>query len=144
MVVLAYGAADDRCARPAVEALVAQLEQAGVPVAEAARFDGARYFSYTCDEPRCCPPEGVPCDVEGSAVLAEAVFRGQEILPDREALARRFAPVAGPVRDDVRQAAGPQLTALAGAAAGAVAPQQDLRALRAGLDRALPVLDAAV
>lgn len=144
VVVLAYGAVDDRCARPAVEALVAQLKEAGVAVVEAARFDGARYFSYLCDEPRCCPPEGVPCDVAGSAVLAEAVFRGQEILPDREALARRFAPVAGPVREDVQRAAGPQLAALAGTAAGAADPQRDHRTLRSGLDRVVPVLDGVL
>ncbi|MFD1826671.1 MULTISPECIES: DUF4192 domain-containing protein [Mumia] len=143
VIVLAY-ADDDGEARPAVDALVARLEEEGVRLADAARFDGERFYSYSCDDTRCCPPEGVPCDVEGSAVLAEAVFRGMEILPDRATLARRFEPVTGAARDDVALAAGPELTALAACAAGAQDPQRDLRTLRRGLDRVVPVLDAVL
>jgi hypothetical protein len=141
VVLLAY-ASDDREARPAVDALSARLEGAGVPVADAARFDGDRYYSYSCDDARCCPPEGVPCDVAGSAALAEAVFRGQEILPDRAALARRFEPEPGPVREAVARATGAVLTSLARSVAGPSDPQRDLRTLRRGLDRVTPVLDA--
>ncbi|KHL14583.1 uncharacterized protein DUF4192 [Mumia flava] len=103
VVVIAFaehaGVADE-----AVAALEAALARHDVDVCEAARFDGRRAYSLLCDDPGCCPPEGVPCDAATSPMLAEAVFRGVEVLPDREALERRFAPQSGPLVDEVAAA----------------------------------------
>ena len=54
-----------------------------------------RYWSYLCDAPDCCPPDGTPYDPSVSQVAAAAVYAGQVALPDRAALAAQVAPVDG-------------------------------------------------
>jgi hypothetical protein len=55
-----------------------------------------RFWSYLCDDPTCCPPEGTPVDaavVESPLLLikAERALEGSLLLPDREALAKTLA-----------------------------------------------------
>lgn len=80
-----------------VGALVRQLRQelSDLPVIEAARGDGQRYWSYLCDNQECCPSTGTRYDGQCSEVVADAVYRGTTILPDREALVRRFDGPSG-------------------------------------------------
>ncbi|NJP30514.1 DUF4192 domain-containing protein [Micromonospora thermarum] len=101
--VLGYGPASR--VTPAVDAVRAALAAAGIPVLDALRVTDGRYWSYLCDEPECCPPDGTPYDTGSSEVTAAAVFAGQVALPDRAALAARVAPVDGPERAALRQAA---------------------------------------
>jgi len=68
------------------------------------RVTDGRYWSYICDNPSCCPPEGTPFDVSTSPVAATFAFAGDVALPDREALVRRLAPVGGLTRISMRQA----------------------------------------
>ncbi|MEW2382495.1 DUF4192 domain-containing protein [Micromonospora sp. NPDC047707] len=100
--VLGYGPASR--VTPAVDAVRAALADAGIPVLDALRVTDGRYWSYLCDEPECCPPDGTPYDTGSSKVTAAAVFAGQVALPDRAALAAQVAPVDGPERVALRQA----------------------------------------
>ncbi|QKW16875.1 DUF4192 domain-containing protein [Verrucosispora sp. NA02020] len=87
---------------PAVDAVRVALADAGLTVVDALRVTGDRWWSYVCQEPECCPPEGTPYDPRASAVPAAAVFAGQVALPDRAALAAAVAPVGG---SEMRRAA---------------------------------------
>jgi hypothetical protein len=102
--------ADDRVrARgPLVAELADQLrvDLPGLRITEAVLVRDGRFWSYLCDDRRCCPAEGTPVsagagDPEVALLEAEQVLRGQVVLPDREALARSLA--------------GPQLLAAAAA-----------------------------
>jgi hypothetical protein len=58
-----------------------------------------RWWSYFCDESRCCPPQGNPIDPAspGATALAAAyALQGQGILPSREAVVRSLAFEGGP------------------------------------------------
>ncbi len=83
---------------PAVLRLAHALTVSGVRVHDALRVTDARWWSYLCDDARCCPPEGVPCRPD-LPIAAEAVFQGQVALPDRQALVAQVAAATGPVRD---------------------------------------------
>jgi hypothetical protein len=53
-----------------------------------------RWWSYTCTNPRCCPPEGNPLDAgsRGATQIAAAyALNGKALLPSRDALARSVA-----------------------------------------------------
>ena len=94
--VIGYGPANR--VTPAVLRLAHALSVAGVGVHDALRVTDGRWWSYVCDDPRCCPPEGQPCRAE-LPIAAEAVFRGQVALPSRQALIAQVAPVTGAARD---------------------------------------------
>ena len=79
-----------------VEALRDELGD--IPLIEAARGDGDRYWSYLCNNEACCPSEGTRYGGQCSEVVATAVYNGMQILPDRESLVRQFAAPTGPKR----------------------------------------------
>ena len=56
----------------------------GVPL-DVARVDADRFFT-------CADDEGRPYDPAGSAMAAEAAYRGVRVLPDRQALAATLEP----------------------------------------------------
>lgn len=97
---------------PAVTQARALLREAGVLLAEALRAEQGRYWSYLCDEPSCCPPEGVPYDPRSSVIAAEATVSGLVALPDRRALRDSLAPVGGTARQAMRRATARQTAAL--------------------------------
>lgn len=74
------------------------LRRAGLPVLDELRVTDGRFWSYTCTDLQCCPPEGTPCAPEQSAIAASATFAGQVALPDREALVAQIAAVTGEER----------------------------------------------
>ena len=100
--VIGYGAAAR--VTPAVDAVAAALRATGVRVLDALRVTDGRYWSYTCDNPECCPPNGTPYDPATSRVAAAATYAGQVALPDRSALRRQLAPIGGLTRESMRQA----------------------------------------
>lgn len=114
---------------PAVDAVRVALTSAGLPVLDALRVTGGRYWSYVCVDPECCPPEGKPFDAGASEVSAAAVFAGQVALPDRAALVAQVAPATGPARSAVRRATARAERRLA--ALLQMAPVGDLRSGRA-------------
>lgn len=131
-IVVGYG--DPQAVTPAVDTLAGALTGLGVAVFDALRVTGRRYWSYTCAEPACCPPEGTPFDPESSLVAAEATVAGLVALPDRDALADRVAPIGEPGRGAMLHA-----TARARARLAAASPDKArLLALgRAAVDEAV-------
>jgi hypothetical protein len=102
VTVIGYGP-EDRVTRM-MSAARKSLACAGLEVLDALRVTGDRYWSYTCQSPECCPPEGTPFDPTTSEVAAEAALAGEVALPDRTALARSVAPIGGLTRVSMRQA----------------------------------------
>ncbi len=71
----------------AVESHLAEIE-----LVVAVRADGSRYWIDELD----FPDDGIAYDISDHHLsIVKAVAAGQQILPDREALAARFAPVTG-------------------------------------------------
>ena len=52
---------------------------------DAIAVSDGRWWSYRCEVPTCCPPEGTPIDPTGP-IAASAVSEGMVALPGREAL----------------------------------------------------------
>jgi hypothetical protein len=101
-MIIGYGPAER--VTPTVDPVRAALDQAGLRVLDALRVTDGRYWSYLCDNPECCPPDGTPFDGATTAVAAAATFAGQVALPDRAALAQQVAPIDGAARESMRQA----------------------------------------
>ncbi|MEU2616161.1 DUF4192 domain-containing protein [Micromonospora sp. NPDC007271] len=101
IMLTGYGNADhvDPALRTIGEAFIAS----GMPVRALLRVTGTRVFNLDCDNPACCPLEGTPLDPT-SLVAVQATAAGLVALPDRAAVAARFAPVDGPARDGIRRA----------------------------------------
>jgi hypothetical protein len=93
---------------PIADALVAELRRADVTLHDMLRVENGRYWSYSCTDPRCCPPEGTPFDPSGHPAAATMAAAGSKALRDRAALAATIAPVGSPdaelMRLAVRQA----------------------------------------
>ncbi|MEU4243020.1 DUF4192 domain-containing protein [Actinoplanes sp. NPDC026619] len=99
VVVLGYG--PPGLVTPAVLELATALAPTGVRVRDALRVTDGRWWSYSCSDPLCCPPDGTPCQPD---LAAEAVFRGLVALPDRKALIARVAPIEGAARREMTAA----------------------------------------
>lgn len=104
VMVFAFSA-DVEPANSALTAVHGALTEAGVDVLDAVRADGASWWSTLCSNPRCCPPEGTPYDVDTSRVAAEAVLAGLQRAPDRESLRAHVAPLDPARRASVAAAA---------------------------------------
>lgn len=119
---------------PAVDALRAAFGQVNRRVVDALRVTDGRYWSYLCDNPECCPPDGVPFDRTASPIAAAATVAGQVALPDRAALAGRIAAVEGTSREVTREATAQAMTRLADLLGGAlpIEPAGDRILRRAG------------
>ncbi|RZU51064.1 uncharacterized protein DUF4192 [Krasilnikovia cinnamomea] len=94
--VIGYGPAAR--VTPAVTRTAEALRRQGLVVHDELRVTDGRYWSYRCAEPECCPPEGLPCPPQNSAVAAAATYAGQVALPDRAALVDQVGSVAGAER----------------------------------------------
>lgn len=82
----------------ALRATAERLAAAGVGVLDLLRADRGRYWSLSCSDLRCCPPEGTAYDPASTALRAEATLAGKVVLADRESLERRYAAVSGAAR----------------------------------------------
>jgi hypothetical protein len=92
LVLVGYGPAGR--VDPFVTEVRAAFAACDLPVLDALRVADGRYWSLTRREPSGAG-EGVPFAVGTSPVAADATLAGLVALPDREALARRVAPVDG-------------------------------------------------
>src|SRR6266851_2312429 len=84
---------------PLADALRAAAPDAGVRLAEVLRAEGGRYWSYLCQQPSCCPPEGVPFDPAAHPAAGAIAAAGEPVLAGRDALAAIIAPLAGPAAE---------------------------------------------
>jgi hypothetical protein len=108
-IVIGYGPAG-----PVAEAalsVVTALADTGVDVLEVLRAEGGRCFTVNCQDPDCCPPDGIPFDPCSHPVAAALKEAGMDVLPDRAALARTLQPPPGTARA-TRQATGRALRRL--------------------------------
>ena len=74
---------------PAVLRLAQALQTARVRVDDAMRVTDGRWWSYFCDDAKCCSPEGTLCLPADSVIAAEATFLGHVALPSRRELIAR-------------------------------------------------------
>jgi hypothetical protein len=140
LILVAYSACtgDSDLTDSLMRDLIARLRDDGIEVTEALRADGTRWWSYTCDDRRCCPAEGTSYDADSSRVAAEAVVAGLARAPSRDALRAQFEP------DPARVAAFEEaLTALLDAPAAAYVPMtvDELRGHVAAADADGPMPD---
>ena len=81
---------------PVAGPLRTALGTAGIAVRDVLRVETGRYWSYVCQDPGCCPAEGVPFDGAAHPASAALTAAGLDVLPGRSSLAASLAPVAGP------------------------------------------------
>lgn len=80
-----------------VDALVDELDDAGIWVKDTLYTDGASRWSYGCDNPDCCPIAGAPISDELRTMMAaEFAGVGAAMVPSRQSLVDDVA------RDSVR------------------------------------------
>jgi hypothetical protein len=105
-VVAGYGSGPT--VTPVADALAVALRRAGVTLHDMLRVDGGRYWSYACQDPRCCPPEGVPFDPQDHPAAQALAAAGNPALTGRAALTASITPAGGlaaaPMRQAVRRA----------------------------------------
>ncbi len=89
---------------PVAEPLRAALRSAGITVRDLLRVEDGRYWSYVCQDPGCCPPEGVTFDGPAHPAAAALAAAGMAVLPDRASLAASLAPVTGAAAESMGQA----------------------------------------
>jgi uncharacterized protein DUF4192 len=130
-IVAGYG--PGTAVTPLVDVVVPALREAGISVQDVLRVERGRYWSYACQDPACCPPEGTPFDTAGHPASAALAAAGLTVRADRAALAGTLAPVA-----DVAAA----MRAAAGRARQRAGDLIDLAAAAEGGDPFLPVADA--
>ncbi len=101
-IIVGYG--PGALVTPIAEEFRVRLSEAGVEVREMLRVEGGRYWSYLCQDPGCCPPDGIRFDVSASSIAAQMTLAGNVTLPDRTALERTIAPLGGAARTSMAQA----------------------------------------
>jgi Domain of unknown function (DUF4192) len=89
---------------PVAESLRAALLDAGITLRDVLRVQDGRYWSYACQDPGCCPPDGIPFDGPGHPAAEALAAAGMTARPDRAALAASLAPPTGPAAESVSQA----------------------------------------
>jgi hypothetical protein len=71
--------------------LESALDMIGIEVGGNLSTNGRMWWSHTCHDPACCPPQGTPLDAAVmNAVRAEYVFAGYAPLGSRDELAVRI------------------------------------------------------
>jgi len=101
---VAVGYGPERLVSPVAAALRDCAPGAGVSVTELLRADNQRYWSYVCEDPACCPPEGKPFDVSDHPAARAMAAGNAGVLANRDALAATVAPVTGAAAEQMRQA----------------------------------------
>lgn len=94
--------------------LDAEIGDQGGEVIDVLLMCNGRWWSFSCQDPACCPPAGRAIPEAPSAFAAAATFAGVVALPDRASLGAVLDPA--PDRDDLE----PQLEAAEHAAVAAV------------------------
>jgi len=92
-IVIGYGPGP--LVTPLTDAIRQTMTGTGLELRDVLRVDEGRYWSYLCQEPSCCPPEGVPFDTSTHPAAATMATSGSAVLGDRDALAATIAPVTG-------------------------------------------------
>jgi hypothetical protein len=87
-----------------VESAAQQLEDHGVELVDALLMGDERWWSYLCDNPDCCSPEGTSLAAsEALRVQAAFAYEGVSALPSRESIADRLRPNIGRWPDEIAE-----------------------------------------
>jgi hypothetical protein len=81
-----------------VRRLRAEVRRAGLTLGDALLVRSGRWWSYVCDDDRCCPAEGTPVAASSVAlglVQAQAALDGRAVLPSRADLVASLAAPSG-------------------------------------------------
>jgi Domain of unknown function (DUF4192) len=89
---------------PVAAPLRAALQTAGITVRDLLRVEDGRYWSYVCQDPGCCPPDGVAFDGPAHPAAAALTAAGLDALPGRASLAAALTPVIGAAAEAMNQA----------------------------------------
>jgi hypothetical protein len=93
---VAVGYGPGRLVTPVADAVRRHAASLGFSLTEVLRAEGGRFWSYLCQNPECCPPDGVPYDVASHPVTrAFAEAGAPPVLASREELAASVAPLDG-------------------------------------------------
>ena len=101
---VAVGYGPEHLVSPVATALRDCAPGAGVTVTELLRAENLRYWSYVCEDPACCPPEGKPFDVRDHPAARAMAAESAGVLASRDELAATVAPVTGAAAGQMRQA----------------------------------------
>lgn len=104
--VIGVGYGPGRLVTPLTDVLIPALQRRQLSVREMIRAEDGRYWSYLCQDPGCCPAEGVRYDAASHPVSAAMTEAGLVPHPDRSSLAGTIAPVTGAAAASARAAAG--------------------------------------
>ncbi len=83
----------------AAERLRDEAGRVGCTVIDTLFVGARRWWSYSCIDVTCCPPEGRSFDETTTAFAAAATYAGMVALPDRSALADVLLPSPAAERD---------------------------------------------
>lgn len=86
---------------PHVRSFLAAAASEGIPVLEALRASGERYWSYQCERDACCPRQG---RIFTSGTL-QTSKPSDLVAPQRVRITALLEPVAGTVREEVAEEA---------------------------------------
>ena len=117
-IVAGYG--PGRLVTPVADAIRAAVRHLRVELHDVLRVEDGRYWSYICQNPSCCPAEGVPFDADAHPAAKAMAVAGLPVLASRTALAATIAPLTGPGAEAMAEAtrraerAGARLIAGAG------------------------------
>jgi hypothetical protein len=103
-IVVGYGPGP--AVTPLADAMIAELRRADIKLHDMLRVEDGRYWSYACQDPRCCPPEGVPFNPADHPAAQTLAAAGNSALADRATLAASIAPLSGLAAKAMRQATG--------------------------------------
>ena len=101
---IAAGYGPGRLVTPVAESVRSALGGSGIGLRDLLRVEDGRYWSYVCQDPGCCPAEGVPFDEAGHPAAAALDAAGMTARPDRASLAASLAPLDGPVVESMARA----------------------------------------
>jgi hypothetical protein len=102
--VIGIGYGPGRLVTPVADALAAAVRRSRLRLWELLRVEDARYWSYLCANPDCCPAAGTPFDYPSHPVAAAMTVAGLAAYPDRDALAQTLAPLTGAAAQAMDQA----------------------------------------
>jgi hypothetical protein len=143
VVLLGYGA--EPAATTAVDTAIDVFADLAVPVLDALRITGERYFGLHCTDPECCPPEGNPVTTT-SPLAAQAVLAGMVALPDHDTFVAQLDPQTGPAATAMQEAvdrAADRLAALFDGASDGDADSRMDRVQRILTDEGVAAVDHA-
>ena len=103
---VAVGYGTDEQVAPVMAAMrgYAAESEAGLALVEQLRADSGRYWSYVCDDPGCCPADGVPFDVTDHPAARALLDARGPVLASREELAASIAALGGQPGTEMRRA----------------------------------------